>query len=329
MNSTKLLTLVLILTILVSSCEKETNFSSPQSHTLTIKGSSNLSHPNAAVGSMVQFQVWEGRLILNNAEDFSLLMWALEEQNLPAWETSIGFKSLRARHKSKDLKEHEISSVLNKDGLIQINPYLFKLDFEQQKVYVLSLEYIQYLEDLRAVNPSNSLIKIFDFEDDVWALLKESKTSENITESTTKKCSEPKSKNKQVQTEAASCVCTPYYWQVSTISLRYNRFGIWETVKAYYANKLYHVIGQNNNHYTNANLIEGRIYYHFNERCGSTYYGTLTLAPGQYKLRTYILRSNKKPLERNKSIINMFVSTSYVISPAEPIQHLNTKLNNF
>ncbi|MBL6876376.1 MAG: hypothetical protein ISR01_06250 [Chitinophagales bacterium] len=319
-----------IVIFLLQSCDKENDdFSlSPKvKYSKIITQKSPYTHPTAPIGTTVNFHLLDRRIVLENSNDFSILMWSLADEEISKFENDIGFTSLMdLKPKEQDITD--IKKVLSPDGLIQINPWVFKLDFEEQLIYVLPVTHISQIDDLKEKRTSNSNIQVFTFMDDVWQLLEEGE--ENIqTDSNIKRCREAKAKNKQVYATTSICNCTPYYWQKTTISVRYNKFGIWETVKAFYYTNFYNVYGQSNNQYTNSSLLSGTIHYHFDERCGISYYGTRILPSGQFSQTSYTLRSNKKPLERNKSVVNMTVNTSYIVSPPEPAQSINTLLNNF
>lgn len=327
-----LLPLLAFFSLLIISCEKENQdiYNTKHAvHTRSISEESPFTHPTAPIGSSIQFKIIDNRVVLEKEDDLAILIWSLEGVPHADWESQYNFSSYLGQFNSP-LKEDQdvIKMIVNKDGIIEVTPWIFKLDFNTQDVLVIHKSDKHLLPQLITGNTSDPKIKIYSFEDDVWDNLKQGKNNSAFSPAN-KRCRELKSKNKRIITTASACICTPIFWQNTSIGVRYNRFGIWETVKAYYYNNYYDVYGQNNNHYTPANLIEGRIHYHFDERCGITDFGTVTLIPGLYSQVTYTLRSNKKPLERNKSVINMIVSTSYDITPAEPMQTLNAILKNF
>lgn len=323
-----LLPLLVFSCIFSLSCQKETEDYSQQSSQLfkrQISTASPYIHPTAPKGSEISFHLKDSRLVLKDEHDFSKLLWSLHQEDLNIWEKNIQFTSYRYIHQltSRDM-HYEISSVLNAEGIIEVGSWLIKLDFKAKKVFVLPASLKHSAQILSVQYPTHPDLQIFDFDEDVWSAIS---TSANHTKGLL--CKEPKAKNKYVSTTAASCICTSIYWQNTTISIRYNKFGIWETVKAFYYNNYYDVYGQNSNHFTAASLNNGAIQYHFDERCGSIYSGTYILPTGLFSNNTYVLRSSKKPLERNKSMVNMTVNTSYIINPPEPAQTLNTLLNNF
>ncbi len=73
-----------------------------------------------------------------------------------------------------------LSTILNKDGMITIGDYFFKIDLEDEKVYVLPVSLKDWLGDLQNINLSNEDILVFSTDDDVLDLLAEgSKGSAN------------------------------------------------------------------------------------------------------------------------------------------------------
>lgn len=320
------LCLALCMTLL--ACQKEdlsTDTKKLNLHQTSVQKPSPYTHPTTPVGTTINYQLVENRIVLDNVADFDVFFWSILEKDYPQWIEETQFISLwNELNIVNEIDQYDIQKILNPEGIIEVKPWIFKLDFSKEKVYVTSSSNKDAEQLLVDSTPLDSAVLIFDFEDDVWAALDE-------VHSSTKglRCPEDRAKNKYVSTTAQSCTCTLYNWQTTTIAVRYNRFGIWETVKAYYYNNLYDVYGQSNNHFVPAQINSGHFHYHFDERCGYTYYGTLYINPGAYAQKTFTLRSSKKPLERFKSVVNMNVNTAYMVTPPEAAQQLNCILDQF
>ncbi len=309
------------------ACQKDDIISSDKAtyYEISITQSSPYTHPTAAIGTTINYRIKDQRIVLNELADFDVFFWSILEKDYSNWVNKTKFNSLwDDLEYTSTTNRFDIQKILNRQGIIEIKPWIFKLDFDREKVYVVSSTYKHATKLLETSPLSHPSILVFDFADDVWnELLNQSPTSKIL------RCNEERAKNKYIITSAQSCSCSLYNWQITTIAVKYNRFGIWETVKASYYNNLFDVYGQSNGNYTPAQINSGHFHYHFDERCGKTYYGTLNINPGIYAEEILTLRSSKKPLERYKSVVNMNVNTSYIVNPAEPAQQLNCILDQF
>jgi hypothetical protein len=100
--------------------------------------------------------------------------------NLDEWEASQGFHSTRRAFYSDTanielehpLKNDLLATVLNEDNMLVIQPWIFKLNASNEKVYALHTDNIEKLAVLRSSEtPTDHDIIAFDFEDDVLDLL--------------------------------------------------------------------------------------------------------------------------------------------------------------
>ena len=309
------------------ACQKDDIISSDKAtyYEISITQNSPYTHPTAAIGTTINYQIKDQRIVLNELADFDVFFWSILEKDYSNWVNKTKFNSLWDNLEyTSTTNRFDIQKILNRQGIIEVKPWIFKLDFDKEKVYVVSSAYKHATKLLETSPLSHPSILVFDFADDVWnELLNQSLKSKIL------RCNEERAKNKYISTSAQSCSCSLYNWQTTTIAVKYNRFGIWETVKASYHNNLFDVYGQSNGNYTPAQINSGHFHYHFDERCGNTYYGTLNINPGIYAEEILTLRSSKKPLERYKSVVNMNVNTSYILNPAEPAQQLNCILDQF
>ena len=309
------------------ACQKDDIISSDKAtyYEISIAKNSPYTHPTAPIGTTVNYQIKDQRIVLNELADFDVFFWSILEKDYSNWVNKTKFNSLwDDLEYTSTTNRFDIQKILNRQGIIEVKPWIFKLDFDKEKVFVVSSSHRNATKLLETSSLSHPSILVFDFADDVWnELLNQSPTSKIL------RCNEERAKNKYISTSAQSCSCSLYNWQTTTIAVKYNRFGIWETVKASYYNNLFDVYGQSNGNYTPAQINSGHFHYHFDERCGKTYYGTLNINPGIYAEEILTLRSSKKPLERYKSVVNINVNTSYILNPAEPAQQLNCILDQF
>ncbi len=345
-----LLFAVLTATLLLCSCNKEDQAifqaSKDGIYSLQSIGEPEMMISNKMANDKVSYEVKEGRIILANSDDFEDFLHILSTHNLDDWEQSISYQSYRtSKHleelvRQRDYESNtfifddlELASLLNTDGVVQINPYLIKLDPVQQKVFVLDIQEVNDYPFLFNATQATNTIQEFSFDDDVWYLLENNLSSEQGSNediyTSAKICKELKSKNKGVTDYATTCHCGVTFWQQALISVWYNKFGIWETVKAQFANNHYDVYGLNNAYYKDANIALGFIYYYLDERCGPIISGAYQMPTGLEKNRIYIIRRSKKPLQRNKSTINMATTFNYIVGPPQGNQYLQTTLNNF
>lgn len=341
---------VITATVFLCSCSKDNdsilNASNNGTYSLQSQGQIEVITSNKLGSSKVNYEIKDGRIILSSSDDFEDFLHILSTHNLDEWEQSIQFKSYRTakqldeRIKQQDFTDVrfvfddlELASVLNAQGIIQINPYLIKLDPHQQKVFVLDIREESEYEQLISATQATIKIKEFSFQDDVWFLLENGLNSEqgneNATPSYNKRCRELKSKNKNAKDLAAICDCGSTFWQQVSIYVWYNKFGIWETVKAQFANNHNDIIGLSNAYYKDANITSGFIHYYLDERCGPNISGNYQIPTGLESFRIYVIRKSKKPLQRNMSSITMQSSFNYIIGPPQGNQTLQATLNNF
>lgn len=341
---------VLTATALLCSCSKdETTSLTPSKngfYTLQNEGISDVVISNKQGNQTVSYEVKDGRIILANSEDFENFLHILSTHNLDEWETSISFQSYRStKQLDKRIAEFdfnstdfvfddlELASILNAEGVVQISPYLIKLDPVNQKVFVLDIQEVNEYENLFSATHATNTIQEFSFDDDVWYLLENNLSSEQgrsaEANSSAKKCNEQKSKNKRIIEFAPICDCGLTFWQELRIAIWYNKFGIWETVKAQLANNHYDVYMLYNGYYKDVNVHTGFVSYFLDERCGPNVSGVYQLPVGLEKNRIYDIRKSKNPLQRNKSSLTMHINFEYIVGPPQGIQTLNAKLNNF
>jgi len=75
--------------------------------------------------------------------------------------------------------DERLASILNKDNMVQIEKWIFKLDLVDKKCFVLPVEKAtsQLVEEMKSNNPSSKVIQVYSTEEDVLSLLDEGKPS--------------------------------------------------------------------------------------------------------------------------------------------------------
>jgi hypothetical protein len=70
-----------------------------------------------------------------------------------------------------DSLDEYLCSLLNTDGVIQIDNYIFKIDYLTQNCYAMNADYIDELTDLINMNSGNAHVLAFGSDDDVLDIL--------------------------------------------------------------------------------------------------------------------------------------------------------------
>jgi hypothetical protein len=96
---------------------------------------------------------------------------------------SLNYPKLTSQSGSDSLPEL-ITTILNKDAIVQIGDHIYKLDFNSEKVYVMPAEYRdQGFQHLLNLNDSYKEIRVYSFDEDVVDLVSRGMESE--------KCGDP------------------------------------------------------------------------------------------------------------------------------------------
>ena len=128
----------------------------------------------------IAFSVEDNRLIFENEEEFQKgidFLANLGDENFSAFEEVIGFNSYRKVFEGKDsmeenLEDNLFATLINPDGFIQVENFLFEIDFENEKVLAYELFENEY-ELKSSIIKQTKNKTVFDWNDDVFALLKE------------------------------------------------------------------------------------------------------------------------------------------------------------
>jgi hypothetical protein len=106
-------------------------------------------------------------------------------ENLDEWEKSIGFYSLRSfiNDKNKGINEESqdftqyptesmrFSSILNKNNIVQVGDWIFKLNFGKREVWAISEQDKFLIKDLINNNYKKEKMLVFSFEDNIFEIL--------------------------------------------------------------------------------------------------------------------------------------------------------------
>ncbi len=106
------------------------------------------------------------QILDNNSSYFSLKSGAKLGGNWVSNAKALGTKEAEVVETNDFL-----STILNSDGMITIGDHFFKIDFEDEKVYVLPVSLEDRLGDLQNKDLSNGDIMVFSTDDDVLDML--------------------------------------------------------------------------------------------------------------------------------------------------------------
>lgn len=338
-----LLYLIVMTAIILTACSKDSMPKGLQSgvatYTMDISPSPNNYYKQDLETTSVSYSVSDGRIILNNSEDFKIFMWGLESKDVSEWKNAIQFDSYKLEGNTDGMDEFEESSelfaALNPAGIIQIEPYIFKFNVKEEKLLVVESAIPGALEELQLASTPTATIKEFSFEDDVWYLLENNLLSEedfseanNVGESG-KICNEKRAKNILLREETLVCDGDLYNWHQVTCVLRYRRLGIWEKCRATLYNNKYNVFTQSNEDLTDFHIFGGAVDYNLKERCGPRDQGIRYIPAITTDYYQIVVRSDKKPLARNQNSLKMSIVFKYLCAPTDPPLQHTIVINSF
>ena len=183
-------TLLFIAGLILFGCHKEeyldaspVNTTEPSNQASTPENNGDGVVSTRSLGLTVDVALQNGRLIFDSEEEFERGMNDLEDLNVTDWNDSIGFFSLWKQfntvHTPEEIEEMDslpiddeaLMAVLNPCGIVQINPWIFKLNSESRRVYVLPAAQNQKISLLCSGAPSDPDILDYSFDDDVFGIL--------------------------------------------------------------------------------------------------------------------------------------------------------------
>jgi hypothetical protein len=132
----------------------------------------------------IAFSVEDNRLVFETEEDFQKcidFLLKLKEENYDDFENEIGFTSLRRTFnnsgKNCPIEDDIFSTLLNDDMQIIVEHYLFSIDVSTKNVLA---HFIGENNDLKSFSLEQKNARIFSFNDDVFALLKQENSLKSI-----------------------------------------------------------------------------------------------------------------------------------------------------
>ena len=132
----------------------------------------------------IEYQLIDGRLKFYSEDDFNAVLLGLDElTDLNQWETSIGFNSWRAAYSMEEaleealenevelnLEDLQLATLLNSDGIIQVDSFIIKLIPTSRKAIVLDEVNIASLPLLKTATKGDDITLFeYSFDDDVFA----------------------------------------------------------------------------------------------------------------------------------------------------------------
>lgn len=143
---------------------------------------------------MASYWVENEMLVLNSVDDFDqLIELSTEEFNQTL--NDLDYVSYLESLSSDDINSIEdefLSVALNRDQVIQIQNYIYRINKASNKIFALHRDYYNSYEDLIIENTSNQYILEFSTEENVFELLGEVEDNEKAL---SKKCQSSKENN--------------------------------------------------------------------------------------------------------------------------------------
>lgn len=139
-----------------------------------------------SLGLSVEVYLQNGRLVFNNELEFETGMHDLKGLDVMQWNTDIGFfsmwKPFNTEHTTEEIEEMDdlpfddeaLMAVLNPCGIVQINPWIFKLNANTRVVHVLPVSKASKAGLLCQDAPVDPDIVAYSFDDGVFDLLENS-----------------------------------------------------------------------------------------------------------------------------------------------------------
>ncbi len=139
-----------------------------------------------------------GRWIFSSEQHFEDYIKYLDGIDVDQWEADNQFVSYRTNYLS-GLSESEIenltempiddaslATVLNTNGIVQVTPWIFKLNPSNRIVYALHTNYISDIAQLNSAIPVGEHIREFSFDDEVFEMIEELPMGKNNAQCATR-----------------------------------------------------------------------------------------------------------------------------------------------
>jgi len=124
----------------------------------------------------IDFSVEDNRLVFDNEQEYQKcidFLAQLGDENFPAFEKEIGFDSYRKLNESNLDVDNLFATLINPEGVFQVNNFLLKIDFVKKKSYAFLLtESEKELKSALIIGNDQNPIEL-SWEDDGFAILNE------------------------------------------------------------------------------------------------------------------------------------------------------------
>ncbi len=177
--------IIIILVVLCCclSCAKKEVVPTPVANNLSLQTNANVRGEPPTLT--------DGRWVFASEEHFDDFINYLDGVDMDEWETNNEFVSYRTTYLSglsenekRDLQEMPINdaslaTLLNENGIVQVSPWIFKLNPTNRTVYALHTNYIADIEQLNSEIPQGTHIREFSFDDEVFDMVAEFTAGKN------------------------------------------------------------------------------------------------------------------------------------------------------
>jgi hypothetical protein len=127
----------------------------------------------------IAFSVEDNRLVFESEEEFQKgidFLAQLGDENFAAFEKEIGFDSYRKVLKgtsnwAEQIEDELLATLINPEGIVQVENYLFRIDFDKEKTYAYVLDDSETELKSAVVTEQKSPVEL-KWEDDAFAVLK-------------------------------------------------------------------------------------------------------------------------------------------------------------
>lgn len=135
----------------------------------------------------IGFSVEDNRLVFDSEDDFQKgidFLAKLGDENFPAFEEAIGFESYRrtfigTKNWAEQIEDKLFATLINPEGIIQIENFLFQVDFTKNTTFVFILNELE--NELKSSYITSKINAIeLDWKDDGFAILKDKLQSNEI-----------------------------------------------------------------------------------------------------------------------------------------------------
>lgn len=213
---------------------------------------------------------------------------------------------------SNPVEDDYLASILNKDQIVQIGDYLYRVNIADEKVFVLPAENIEQYSDLKGENTKNKNIAVYSTGDDVIDLVEKGKGSEVLA-----KCGERRARGKSQHTPEKQVNQNPLVRMY--VTAQYFRGGIINSLKseAYYMSNLggnlrYYFQLSNCTHKVRCRGYHGPYSHPWRTRNGGAWNG------GAWKREVFRLYQGSRQLTRYNYTVRLRCENWYFPSGTNP-----------